>query len=49
MYLHRKDPPETLPSPAPILSPPPPPKRPSLEEPKERSEHLSVKVHKEGL
>uniref|UniRef100_A0A672QUZ2 TFIIS-type domain-containing protein n=1 Tax=Sinocyclocheilus grahami TaxID=75366 RepID=A0A672QUZ2_SINGR len=27
----------------------PPPKRPSLEEPKERSEHLSVKVHKEGL
>ncbi|XP_073703675.1 transcription elongation factor A protein 3 isoform X1 [Garra rufa] len=42
----RKDPPETLPppAPAPILSsphppphPPPPPKRPSLEEPKERA------------
>ncbi|XP_048008192.1 transcription elongation factor A protein 3 isoform X7 [Megalobrama amblycephala] len=39
MKKERKDPSETLPPPAPILSPlpPPPPKRPSLEEPKERA------------
>ncbi|XP_016427579.1 transcription elongation factor A protein 3-like isoform X7 [Sinocyclocheilus rhinocerous] len=33
----RKDPPETLPPPPPILSSPPPPKRLSIEEPKERA------------